>query len=613
MDVTIIQRNKKLVFKAGEGSVLAVAASAGILLNAECNGSSKCGKCKVRLLGGAGSAPNAVEKQFLSQQELDNGWRLACQLAVRNSMVLEIPDQSHQANPWKPAAAFLPSYPPDPAVRKEFVKLSPPGLVDQRADYERLRDSLMIPGRGIDRELLVTLPTKLREAGYSVTVALTQDRIIAVEPGNTTAQSYGLAFDIGTTTVAGWLIDLNSGKIIAGQAKTNLQNLYGPDVIARINHAATVEGLDNLHGRILDTLNPLIGELLKEGTVAYQHIYEAVIVGNTAMAHLFLGVPPVFLGRAPYVPAFSREQVITAKEARLRLLPTCQVTILPNIAGFVGSDTVGVMLATDIEQRPGICLAVDIGTNGEIVLAGRGRLLVCSTAAGPAFEGARIKYGMRAASGAIRNVSINTDGVCVSVIDDINPVGICGSGIVDAVAELLKVGVIEPSGRFVSTEVAQTMPKTLRERVRRGSDGMEFILVKASSGIEDIVLTQQDIRELQLAKGAIFAGIQILLKELGASEEEIAEVLLAGAFGNFMKLESALTIGLIPRVDPTRIKGIGNAAGTGACMALCYQGMFRKAVGLAGRAEHIELSDHPDFQDKFVEALGFPTEGGDCR
>jgi len=427
-----------------------------------------------------------------------------------------------------------------------------------------------------------------------------------------TGRKYGLAFDLGTTTVVGWLVDLDTGDTLAARAVTNPQNVYGADVISRIGHAGTHEGLRQLQQKILAACNEIIRCLLDEGRVAGDEIYEIVAVGNTTMSHLFLGIDPTFLATAPYVPAFAGRMELEARELGLDVMPAGRVVVLPNIAGYVGSDTVGVMLATDIGRRPGFCLAVDIGTNGEVVLAGRGRLLTCSTAAGPAFEGARIRHGMRAAAGAIEGVRIDGGEVGLEVIDDATPLGICGSGLLDAAAAMVQVGLISPTGRLLPPEsLPEGVPPGLKERLRRGKDGTEFVLAQDGSVAtgEDIVITQKDIRELQLAKAAIYAGIQVLLKELEVTPEEIDEILLAGAFGNYIKIDSALALGLLPAVAPGRIKAVGNAAGDGARMALISGTARAEASDLARRAGHVELSTWPDFQDEFVNAMYFPKQG----
>ncbi len=418
-----------------------------------------------------------------------------------------------------------------------------------------------------------------------------------------------MAFDIGTTTIAGSLIDLKKAEVLAVAAITNPQNAYGADVISRITHASeSRENLQQLQDKVIEAANSIIKDLLKQTKVARDRIYEVTAVGNTTMSHLFMGVDPTYLAPAPFVPAYSRALEVEASALGLNINPAGRVIFLPNIAGYVGSDTVGVILATDMDKRTENCAAIDIGTNGELVLAANGRLMACSTAAGPAFEGAQIKHGMRAASGAIELVNYEDGEIKLSMIDDAPACGICGSGLIDSIAALVNAGLIESSGRFVNPEDnPEKVPEQFKDRLRKGTNGYEFVLVAAedSDTGEDIVLSQGDVRELQLAKGAIYAGLMILLKEAGISKDDLDQILLAGAFGNYVRKESALTIGLLPQLPPEKIIAVGNAAGDGARMALASKSVRDRAKALPEKVEHLELSTRMDFQDIFVDAMSF--------
>jgi len=384
--------------------------------------------------------------------------------------------------------------------------------------------------------------------------------------------------------------------------------VFGADVLSRITYASKgPEQLKQLQTLVIEGLNKIIEGLCKNNQIRREEIYQAVVVGNTTMSHLFLGIDPTCLGPAPFIPVFRQSVQVEALELGLNILETGHVVVVPNVAGYVGADTVAVMIAAKVDQLPGYTLAVDIGTNGEIILAGGKRILTCSTAAGPAFEGAEIKYGMRAADGAIERVKI-TDDVELAVIGNTKPIGICGSGLIDAIAQMAEAGVIYESGRIVNVpEDMAKLPPKIQERIRQGEGGFEFVIAwgKDSGSGEDVVLTQKDIRELQLAKGAILAGIKILMKEMGIGLEQLDRVLLAGAFGNYISKESALQIGLLPNVPVEQIKAIGNAAGNGAKMVLLSKEERKKAVTLAGLSEHLELSTRSDFQDEFIDALAF--------
>ncbi|HML37107.1 MAG TPA: ASKHA domain-containing protein, partial [Bacillota bacterium] len=401
-------------------------------------------------------------------------------------------------------------------------------------------------------------------------------------------ERYGAAFDIGTTTVVGMLWDLSECKLMDVIALTNPQSAYGADVISRITYSMkSPENLTLLKDKIRGCLNEILKEFALRHPIDPQNIVKATVVGNTTMSHLFLGKDPSSLARAPFHPAFHGPVKMSAEELGLMMRPSADVHLLPNIAGHVGSDITGVLLASEIKKLPGVRLAIDIGTNGEVVLAHNGRILVCSTAAGPAFEGARIYQGMRAAPGSIEGVVIEAGEVRIKVIDDSEPVGICGSGLIDAVAQMLDAGLISHKGNILSAEdaAAQGLSPGLAVRLRKGRNGNEFVLAWKEQG-EDIVITQKDIREVQLAKGAIYGGIVVLMKCLGVETGRIEEIMLAGAFGSYIKKKSILRIGMIPGVGEDKIKHIGNAAGVGACMALLSEEEMKQADMQSKEAEH---------------------------
>ncbi len=421
---------------------------------------------------------------------------------------------------------------------------------------------------------------------------------------------FGIAFDIGTTTVVGMLWDLSENRLVDMIAKTNPQSRYGADVISRITWSSeNPENLKQMQRLIIDCFN----EMLDTFTVQYQietaYIQKATVVGNTTMSHLFLGYDAKTLAVSPFSPAFTGPVSRTAEELGLHMEPAAEVAVLPNIAGHVGSDIVAAMIAAGIRETPGITLAIDIGTNGEIVLGGKKRMLTCSTAAGPAFEGARIYQGMRAAEGAIEKVEISGGEVRLKIIGNKAPVGICGSGLIDAVAQMLDAGLVSFKGNLISGEeaLAKGVNPELAGRLRKGGNGNEFVLAWREKD-EDIVLNQKDIREVQLAKGAIFGGIKVLLECLETKTEELDEILLAGAFGSYIDKRSALRIGLLPNVGLAKIRHIGNAAGVGACMALLSSEAGKQAELLSREVEHVELALHPSFEKEYLLGMYFPKE-----
>lgn len=608
LKVKFIPQNKLIEVESGT-NLLKAADQAGLYVEGDCAGKGTCGKCRVKVIEGNRGDPTDAEKEQLSDSELKAGWVLACTRKVEQNCVVEVPLQRDAYTRKTTMPGGVENLEAEPFVEKIAVKLDLPALKDQVADLERLLIKLDRPNLTVNLRELAGLPALLRNNGFSVTVVISGSRLISIEPGDTTDQLYGIAFDIGTTTIVGSLLDLKTAAVLAVAAATNPQNIYGADVISRITHASQVKGgLKQLQDKVIGSANEIIRDLLRQTKIARDHVYEIVIVGNTTMSHFFMGVDPAYLAPAPFIPAYSRALDVEASELGLKINPAGRVVFLPNIAGYIGSDTVGVILATNMDRRRDICAAIDIGTNGELVLVANGKLTACSTAAGPAFEGAQIKQGMRAAAGAIEAVSYVNGDIELSIIGNTPACGICGSGLIDAAAALLDAGLIEPSGRFINPEEnPDEVPAHFKDRLRRGPGGFEFVLVpgaKSETG-DDLVLTQGDLRELQLAKGAIYAGLMILLKEAGISENDLDQVLLAGAFGNYVRKESALTIGLLPQLPPEKIIAVGNAAGDGSKMALASKAVRARALTTPEKVEHLELSTRPDFQDIFVNALPF--------
>jgi uncharacterized 2Fe-2S/4Fe-4S cluster protein (DUF4445 family) len=424
------------------------------------------------------------------------------------------------------------------------------------------------------------------------------------------ASKYGVAFDIGTTTVVGMLWDLEEGKLINSAARTNPQTTFGADVISRILFTKQEDGnLELMQEKILEALNNIILEFNEKEGISPKDICYATAVGNTTMSHLLLAIDPIGLAMVPFEPGFTGHVEIPASKLGLNINHNAKVIVLPNIAGHVGSDIVAVMVASDIKKLEGANLAIDIGTNGEIVLAYKGEILACSTAAGPAFEGASIRQGMRATKGAIERVKISEDRVQLSVIENATPIGICGSGLIECVSEILKLGLISENGRMLDKEEAKQKgySEEIYERLRKGENGNEFVLYWGKDSI-DVTLTQKDVREVQLAKAAIAAGINILMNELEIEPSDLNNIFLAGAFGNYIDKDSAITIGLLPNVPKDKVVSIGNAAGAGVSMALLSESTLKHAFSLAETSKHIELASNPNFQKIYLENMYFKKE-----
>ena len=417
-------------------------------------------------------------------------------------------------------------------------------------------------------------------------------------------ERFGLAFDVGTTTVVGILMDLVTGERVGAVAEANPQAAHGADVISRIMFAEKSSGnLMLMRDEISSCMNSIAGRLAEAGSLSKEAIWDVVIVGNTTMSHLIAGVDPGSLARAPFEPAFYDLPPGKAHEFGIEVNRGARAGLLPNIAGHVGSDITAGIIASGILEKGGARVLIDVGTNGEIVACAGGKALACSTAAGPAFEGASIRHGMRAAAGAIEGVELLAHDLTVSTIDGAQSVGICGSGIIDAAACLVKAGLVEKSGRLITQEKAleRGVSEDIASRLREGEGGRELVLDREGG----IVMTQKDIREVQLAKAAMRAGVRILLGELGACEEELDAVYIAGAFGNHISTESAVEIGLIPDVARDRISCIGNAAGIGACMALLSDKARMGTARAAKEVGHVDLASNPRFQEVYLGEMSF--------
>ncbi|MCE7989983.1 MAG: DUF4445 domain-containing protein [Caldilinea sp. CFX5] len=608
--VTIEFRPQNKVTRVPPGMTLFNAANwIGLPIDSTCGAKGTCGKCKVRILSGSNGISPADRKVF-SAEELHAGWRLSCRAEAQADVVCEVPRL--MGNPKAALLGFGRHVVLNPNVHKRFLRLTPPEIDDQRSDFVRLRAALAAEGFDVKAALPVLrrLPGLLRAADWQVTAVVVGQELVSVEAGDTTERLFGLAFDIGTTTVVGMLLNLRNGVPVAVQSALNGQAIYGADVIARISHAMLqAEGLAQLTERIVATINNLIADLLQAAGVALHEVYEVVAVGNATMLHLLLGIHPEAIGLHPFIPVVDELLQVDAGAIGLAILPQAQVHLLPHLGAYVGADLVGGLLATGLAQEEGVRLLVDVGTNGEIILGSKVRTVATAAPAGPAFEGAQIKDGMRASAGAIEAVTITHDGVQLKVIGDVAPIGLCGSGLIDAVAQLRLVGLLLPSGKFIKEDAAARYGPELAQRLVSTADGARaFVLAwpaETGSG-QPIVLTQRDIRELQFAKGAIAGGIEVVMSELGVSAADLAAIYLAGSFGNYINPQSARIIGLTPPVPVERIKAVGNAAGEGAKMALLSFRERDVARTLPHLIEYHELSGRGDFNDSFIAVLQFP-------
>ena len=582
----------------------------GLPIDSTCGAKGTCGKCKVRILRGNNGA-TAADRRIFTEEELADGWRLSCRSEANSDVICLVPRL--MGNPKAALMGFDRHVILNPNVYKIPLTLTPPTLEDQRSDFSRIRDALEPEGYAVEASLnlLRQLPAVLRRADWHITAVVVGHELVSVEGGDTSDRIFGLAFDIGTTTVVGMLIDLNSGAPVAVQSALNGQAVQGADVISRISYTMLHEdGLSELNGVILRTLNGLITQLLDEGGVGPHEVYEVVTAGNATMQHLFLGIDPEPIGLEPFIPAVEDMVQASAQEVGLNILPQAQVHCLPYLGAYVGADLVAGLLATGLAQNEGVRLLVDVGTNGEIILGSASRTVATAAPAGPAFEGAQIQDGMRASTGAIEAVTIGPEGIELQVIGDVPPIGLCGSGLLDAVAQLRLTGLMLPSGRFVKAEEAtRIVSPELARRIIADEDGRRsFVLAwgEESGSGKSIVLTQRDVRELQFAKGSIAGGIEVVMQELGVEADELVEIFLAGSFGSYINPQSARIIGLVPPVPVERIKAVGNAAGEGAKIALLSFRERQVARSLPQIVEYHELSGRGDFNDSFLEVLQFP-------
>jgi uncharacterized 2Fe-2S/4Fe-4S cluster protein (DUF4445 family) len=598
----------------------------GVEIESLCGGAVVCGKCKIRLETdsfqryGITSRTEHLspftedEGKFISEREQGEGYRLSCSARVLGDVLISVPEESRASKQVVRKAAARKSIEVKPAVSLYHLELPPPTFQDLMGDFDRLhkalKDHYRLPPLEVDHLVLQKLPVVLRQGDWKVTVAVWMDkRIVDVRPGHVN-DLYGLAVDIGTTTVAAYLCNLQNGDLIATETMMNPQVIYGEDVMSRITYVSTApEGLDRMHRAIIDGLNRLIEAVTSSAGMTPEAILEITFVGNTAMHHFLLKIHPEYLGLSPFPPAIHRSVNVLARDLGLKAHPSANVHVLPIEAGFVGADNVGVLIAEEPYRQDKNILIIDIGTNGELVLGNHRKLVSSSCATGPALEGAHIKHGMRAVPGAIERIRINPDTFDVQFkvvgredwsmdATTLEAKGICGSGIIDAIAELYRTGLIDKSGRF---RVDVPSPRL------RAPDGIpEFVISwgKETTTGKDITITQQDVRNVQLAKGAIHAGAKLMMKRMGI--RKLDKVILAGAFGSTIDVEEALVMGMFPDCDLKKIIAVGNAAGDGARIALLNRDKRVEADEIARKVEYLELTIDPDFQKEFMDAMAFP-------
>lgn len=612
------------VIEATNGtSLLSAAAKADIFIKSGCGGKGTCGACKVVVLNGD---PVVHGTGNLTPEQLSKGVRLACKTLIQGDMTVEVPPESrlqeHQVLMGDVQKGFLQESEHDllekfgrqPLAIKQRISLSQPTLTENTSDWARLsielRKVLKIADKPIHIPLSIlrNLPESLRKANWDVSVTLTDLdaglTITHIEAGND-LPPYGLAIDIGTTTVVVYLVNLLTGEIADQQGTYNKQAKYGDDVISRIVYAVESEqNLEEIRKAVVDTINGLLDQILARQSLSNKDIASTMVAGNTTMTQLFLGVDPRYIRLEPYIPTMTTVPSAPAREIGLHTLPEALVHCYPSVASYVGGDIVAGTLVTDLANGEDIILFIDIGTNGEIVLGNQDWLVACACSAGSSFEGGGIIFGMRAMPGAIERIIIDPESLDVSlkVINNQTPVGICGSGLVDCIAKLLGAGIIDRAGNF------QLGHKSGSARLRATADDKEFVLAWAhqAGGEKDVVITENDVKNVIRAKGAIYAGIRSLLNMVAVDVEMISRIVIAGGFGNYLNIHDSVQIGLLPDLEPERFVFIGNASVKGARLALLSRNAWREAEELGRKMTYVELSVGATYMDEYVAALFLP-------
>ena len=601
------------------GSTILQAAQKGdVYINSLCGGDGICGKCRVRIVSGD---VRAKATALLEREEVREGFVLACECAVHGDVEVEVPKEASleggkilvgaEAERFGPLSSGLRKEPfaHDPLVKKLYLALEPPSLESNIADLDRVEQAMRQIG-GIEHtqagyKILVQIPTLLRESDWKVTLTVGRRantvELVRIEPGDTSGVNYGIAVDVGTTTVVAHLVDLAHSITLDTDAKYNSQMKYGEDYIRRIIHATEHNALAELKTLIITDINSLIPELIERNSIRLDDVNAVVCAGNTAMIHFLWGLDPLYIRKEPYIPAANFLPPIRAAEVGMKTSGRGLLYTLPSVSAYVGSDITAGVMAIGMDESEDLSLFIDVGTNGEVVLGNREWMVCCSASAGPAFEGCGIECGMRATRGAIESLEIGEDSqVDYRTIGDVSPLGVCGSGLLDALSELFTAGVLDRTGRF-QTDCGS-------DRLRATDGGHEFVLVdNANTGIDDdIVITQADISNLIRSKAAIFAAISVLVESVELDMSAIQQVYLAGGFGNYLNLRHAITIGMLPDVDVSRVAFVGNTSVTGAKLALLSHDAFSVVSEIGKKMTYLDLMVHPKYMNEFTSAMFLP-------
>lgn len=614
---------KEVSINEGE-NLLQAANQAGIYINSECGGEGVCGRCKVQIAEGEVER-KSTSMTFLSPDEIQQGYVLACQTEIHSDLAVAVPPQAalegeqilksgttlSYSTPEKVEKEFTDQRKVShyhPLTRKTFLKLPPPNLDDTLPDQERLfremRKKEGITTLDISLQCLRGLPKLLREYNWEVTVTSREHNgiieIIYVEPGNTSMNNFGIALDVGTTTVVAELVNLVTGEVLGASAAYNKQIRYGEDVITRIIFACTKDGLPPLNKAIIENVNQLIAQLVMENGIDKEQITGIIAAGNPTMIHLLLGLDPCHIRLEPYIPASNTYASIRALDLGIDILPQAVITCMPGVSSYVGGDITAGVLSSGINNSTQISALLDLGTNGEIALGNSDWMVCCSASAGPAFEGGGLRCGMRATTGAIQKVNIENDDIKFSTVGGAKARGICGSGLIDLMAEMFRNNIIDPTGKFQKDSESP--------RIRQREEESEFVLVfshESDTG-KDIVFTETDIGNVIKSKAAVLSAGKVLIESVGIKFQNLDRIFVAGGFGNYLNIQSSISIGLLPDIPKEKIHFIGNSSLSGARMALLSKHALEEANLIAKKMTYFELSVNPTFMDEFIAAMFLP-------
>ena len=592
-------KDERIIYANKNDNLLKILRENNVEVNNNCGAKGKCGKCKVKILNEEYLKFTKSDEVHLSKDELDKGIRLSCMINIEDDIEIELINSKDDIQVLTDLYDNNTSL--DIDIKKIYLELETPSLMDQRDDVKRVKDSLNMKDLYIDKKTLGSISNILEKNNYKVTVTTYNNKLLHIQGNNREKYKYGIALDLGTTTLALYLLDLNEGRIISVLSKVNAQRSYGSDVISRINYTMeNKNGLEELNKCVINQINEMIDEISKLNNINKDEIYNIVVVGNTTMIHMLMKIPCKNIALAPFIPSFTEKYECSALDIGINVNGI--ISLPPSISAYVGSDISAGILSSNMSKNDKYSLLLDIGTNGEIALGNKDRILTCATAAGPAFEGANIKYGVGGIKGAISSIDLSKDKI-YETINDETPCGICGSAVLDITSELLKYEIIDETGRMIDYDEVEN--EYLRKRLNKDKSIKEFIIFQDDD--KKISFTQKDIREVQLAKASIYAGIEVLLNESNLTYDDIENVYIGGGFGNFMNVESAVNIGMIPESFKNKIKSIGNCAGKGAIDFLISEENKKEIVKIVDKCEYIELSKSKSFQEFYIDSISFES------